>query len=152
MNQKDQVQVMSSPIPDFYKLVRQEVEREANQINQRVTWLLTSQAILFGGLGFLLTANPRELPEGALTTANRIAILIPILGFLLSVLVLCGFVGAYLALLKLRQECTPLLQDRRRRLPSIFKSGLSLWLGGAASCGTCVVLLIAWLTVILSLR
>lgn len=45
---------------EFYKAIRDQIVHEDNLCNQRMTWLITLQAFLFGAYGFSLSAESNQ--------------------------------------------------------------------------------------------
>ena len=83
---------------DFYELTHHEDEL----INQRLTWLLTSQALLFAGYAVLVTKD-KEKDKGLMAPEQFQAVLdwLPRLGMTISALILIGIIGAIIASLML---------------------------------------------------
>lgn len=72
---------------------------------------------------------------------------IPCLGFLLSLLVLFGLIGAAKALAEAKEEYEHLVpsEDERSKLPKLHSEGAALALGRASSWGVTILFATAWL-------
>lgn len=71
---------------------------ENDLMNQRLTWLLTSQSLLFAGYGVILNAKLREQAN------NRIAQTVMTLGASSSFLIWSGIIAAIGAIVRLHHE------------------------------------------------
>ena len=77
-----------SPLSEAYALIRSQVEREDELIYHRISWLLTTQTILFAAYSVLLAPSP-VLPSPSTIdhpeTAYALITLIPVIGLIVSV-------------------------------------------------------------------
>jgi hypothetical protein len=113
-------------------------QREDDLINQRLTWLLTSQALLFAALGLLFEKG--DSGGGGVPEVAKIIKWIPILGFFSTVFILLGIVGAMWAQFSLW---------KRWRDSSMYVSWTCVVIGWIAAGGLCAVFSIAWIAMIM---
>jgi hypothetical protein len=70
---------------------QKQLQTEHELINRRLTWLLTSQTILFAALGFMLE-------KGVLSMQNKLfSIIVACLGLAISVFILIGIIMGVIA-------------------------------------------------------
>jgi len=81
---------------DYYKIVRSEIQHEDDLINQRVTWLVYTQAILFGAFFVLFTT---KIP---CVLWDRLSLTVMTLGIVSDVILILGICLAFRAVRKLR--------------------------------------------------
>jgi len=105
---------------NFYKYLAQQIEREDGLVNTRLNWMLTTQGLLFAALALLATedtnARMREI----------LAVLLPSIGILLSLISLFGVAGATIALYDLSKEWKKLNYSMA---PRPYGPRSAFWLG-----------------------
>lgn len=138
---------MEEMVPKIYKFIREEVERECTLINNRVSWLLASQAFLFAALALLFTTKTEDLAPGAIKAIEYLRIFIPAISIVITLLGFVGVIGATRALLILRSKLIKKNLDETL----IFKSKATDRLGLAPSCGICLCLLLGWIAILVFL-
>jgi hypothetical protein len=130
--------------PDV-QLLRSRIEHEDNLINQRVSWLVSSQSFLL--TGFAIAANgPVQdpgLPAGALRA--RLMSLLPGVGIACAVLVLIAMFGGFMALGELRRIAKE--KFTAERTPLIVRTRVE-FLGISAPAVLPVVFLLTWIAIV----
>jgi hypothetical protein len=115
-----------------------EHRREADLINNRVTWLLVTQTVLLSVLsigGGSSTSPPQQLQ-------STVRCVIPWIGLWVTICLLLGISGAYTAMRNLEQD---------KEAPPIFKAkqGFPRRCGQIASIGTAIGMFVTWLYILL---
>jgi hypothetical protein len=127
------------------QLLRSRIEHEDNLINQRVSWLVSSQSFLL--TGFAIAANgPVQdpgLPSGALRA--RLMSLLPWVGIASAVLVIIAMIGGFMALAELRRLGKGAFPTERT--PLIVRTRVQ-FLGVSAPAVLPVVFLLTWIGII----
>jgi len=120
-----------------WEAIRAKVTHEDSWIQERVNWLLVSNAFLFAAYAALLTLD-QSYSESVLTLPACILMLVPLLGIFLAVFVYIGLEGAKESIIAAEGEATNLLgkdYEKKLKLPSIASTGKALCLGRMASRG-----------------
>jgi len=137
----------------LYELLRAKIVHEDLWVQQRVSWLLGSNAFLFAAFGVLLTIQEKETSESILLLRKGLLYIVPVMGFFVSVLVFAGIAGAGLAMKNIRAEWEHLTTEAERgNLPDLRSTGAALQFGRAASWGLCGFVALAWVAILLFLR
>jgi hypothetical protein len=132
--------------PDYYRLLRAQMEFEGGLIVQRLNWLMASQSFLFTAYAIVLNA-PQQPAWPALSAGQHIVFhLIPLVAVVACVLIYCGVLAGVLAQRNLRR----LLQQRlppeaAAQLPPIQGAARTHRLGLAAPLGLSPVFAAVWL-------
>ena len=125
--------------------IRRRLEHEDNLVNQRLSWILTSQAFLLTGYAILLNA-PADLRSPTYVRHHELLMkLIPLTGILTVLLIWLAIFGALIAMRDLR-ACAGThpgfdashIQGRR----------ITRWLGFSAPMVIPAVFLLSWLLII----
>jgi hypothetical protein len=114
-----------------------EHRREADLINNRVTWLLATQTVLLSALS--LGGGSSTLPHQQLQ--RTVLCVIPWIGLWVTICLLIGIIGAYTAMRNL---------ERDKEAPPIFKTkqGFPRLCGQIASIGVSIGMLVTWLYIL----
>lgn len=130
--------------PDV-QLLRSRLEHEDNLINQRVSWLVSSQSFLL--TGFAIAANgPVQdpmLPAGALRA--RLMSLLPGVGIACALLVIVAMIGGLMALAELRQIARE--NFPAERTPLVVRTRIQ-FLGVSAPTVLPIVFLLTWIAIV----
>ena len=128
------------------EIIRRRLEHEDNLVNQRLSWILMSQAFLLSGYAILLNA-PIDLRSEMYARHHALLMwLIPLTGTATVLLIWVSIVGALLAMRDLRA--------RAATYPGFDSShiqgrGITRWLGMAAPLLVPAVFLLSWLLIII---
>lgn len=130
-------------IPEYYSIVRSEIEHEDDLINHRLTWLTYTQAILFAAFFAIGAAGP-----GASEVLRRAYEILPIVGFLSVCFILIGIFLAIYAIRSLRNNFEKIKRSsgEQRVFPELVVKKWSHWLGFIPSIGICIIFLWAWIS------
>lgn len=90
-----------------YDAISQQINREDDLVNKRLTWTLTFSGLLFAALGFLAGTNK---PDQAVLDVFKIAL--PLMGIAISLAGLFGVLAAYIQLYYLTGEWESLNDSR----------------------------------------
>jgi hypothetical protein len=137
----------STSAMEVYNLVRQQIEHEDELVNQRVNWLLFSQAFFFGTFATILTTG---------TELSYQSLMIDLIATTGIVLCICGF-SSILAAMESHGRLTKFWQDSKDRIRfpqisgvkeqgnfSLLKSNGSIFAGGIP-----LLITLLWLLVLL---
>ncbi len=128
------------------EIIRRRLEHEDNLVNQRLSWILMSQAFLLTGYAILLNA-PIDLRSELHARHHALLMwLIPLTGIVTVVLIWVSIVGALIAMRDLRARATthPGFDSSH-----IQGRGTTRCLGMAAPLLIPAVFLLSWLLIIL---
>jgi hypothetical protein len=129
------------------EVIRRRLEHEDNLVNQRLSWILTSQAFLLTGYAILLNA-PTDLRSALYVRHHGLLMwLIPLTGIITVLLIWFAILGALIAMRDLRTRAAA--QSGFDASP-IQGRPLTLWLGLSAPILIPAVFLSTWLVIILS--
>lgn len=132
----------------WWQLARSEVERESTLINQRITWLLTSQSVFFAAFSILLTSGSKDKPIFDPSLIHEVAFLFPVIGIMISTSVLIGNLGAYVGMYRVSSQMK--LENTGEDSRSlIFKGRTPFILGFIASTGVTLSILVSWIIVLI---
>ena len=96
--------------PKAFSVFREKWVHEDNLINHRLNWLIMTQTILFAAYGLLLGTGAEQQIEQQISKyqnqIDRVIEALPIIGILVSFLILLGIVGAVGAMYELRKSRT----------------------------------------------
>jgi hypothetical protein len=130
---------MSNTSPtDSYEYWRERWVHEDELINQRLSWLLASQTLLFAAYGLALQvgANPSNTSEVSKKTTEVLS-LIPYIGFYSSVSIMVSVLAAVIALYFLWKRSG----NFKRYLPVTVPTTI---MGVAAGVSLPLIFIIAW--------
>ena len=141
MHVKRQDSVNASDILEKYNRYCRELDKEDKLLNDRVTWLLVSQSILFaavqlGGKG----------PEGSIIE------IIAKVGCALSVIIWLSVLAAIFSFLRYRSQlkkCCPPANDPDKAYPQVHRIMPIIILGFIAPFVLPIIFFLAWLYIIL---
>src|SRR2546422_4795974 len=127
------------------EIIRRRLEHEDNLVNQRLSWILMSQAFLLTGYAILLNAPTDLRSEMYARHQGLLMWLIPLTGTVTVLLIWVSIVGALLAMRDLRA--------RAATHPGFDSShiqgrGITRWLGMEAPLLVPAVFLLSWLLII----
>lgn len=133
---------MNASDVETWKLLREVIVHEDSRIQQRVSWLTAAHAILLAAYAATLNLSPNVSIQQTLLQ-GYLALGIPIMGLLLTLLVLAGIHGANLAIQEAVRQAERLGVPRKPApaLPPLHSSAWPVRLGRLAAYGTCAVLL-----------
>lgn len=124
---------------NYYEYLAHQIEREDGLVNYRLTWMLTTQALLFAALALLAgkdtDAEMREI----------LASLLPWIGIVLCVIAFLGVTAANIAITDLKSEWEKLAYDKA---PRPYGRPLAHRLGLIPSFGLPLLFLGAWIYVL----
>ena len=92
--------------PKAFTVFREKWVHEDNLINHRLNWLIMTQTILFAAYGLLLGTGTEQQVLKYQNQIDRVIEALPIIGILVSFLILLGIVGAVGAMYELRKNRT----------------------------------------------
>jgi hypothetical protein len=126
--------------------IRHRLEHEDNLLNQRLSWILTSQSFLLTGYAILLNAPAALRSETYARDHHLLMALIPLSGVVTVFLLWAAIIAALLAMRDLRA--------RARAHPGFESSHIqgrpmTRWLGIAAPTLIPAVFLVSWLVIML---
>jgi len=135
----------------LWEVLRAKVVQEDTWIQQRVNWLLASNAFLFAALAALTRPQP-EPGFHKSTVAILLPILIPLVGLILGILVLRGLRGADRAIEDTLDEWQSLSTAERPSsdYPSLASRETAVRLGRAASQGVTTTICIVWAVLLIA--
>ncbi len=105
---------------NYYGYIAHQIEREDGLVNYRLTWMLTTQGLLFAALALLAGKNTNAEMREMLT------LLLPSIGIVLSIISFLGVAGASIALYDLKTEWEKLAYSK---VPRPYGPPLAFWLG-----------------------
>jgi hypothetical protein len=127
--------------------IRRRLEHEDNLVNQRLSWILMSQAFLLTGYAILLNA-PTSLRSELLVRHHGLLLwLIPLTGLVTVWLIWLAILGALIAMKDLRAAAA---RHRGVDAAHIQGRGLTRWLGLCAPLLIPPVFLLTWFFIILA--
>ncbi len=135
----------------LWEVLRAKVVHEDTWIQQRVNWLLASNAFLFAALAALTRPQAGQGSDTS-TFAILLAVLIPLVGLILGVLVLRGLRGADRAIKDTLNEWQSLSTAERRptEYPSLASRESAVRLGRAASQGVATTICVVWTVLLIA--
>lgn len=91
-----------APIAEVYKVVRGQIEHVANNLGQRVIWLVIAQSFFFSGYAILINGKP---PDPGLIPLHQAMIkLIPLAALLTVIFTMVDVLASILQMKKLRMS------------------------------------------------
>ena len=140
MHVKRQDSVNASDILEEYNRFCRELDKEDKLLNDRVTWLLVSQSILFAAVRL-----------GGQGPGGNIVEIIAKVGCALSVIIWLSVLGAIFSYLRYSfqlKKCCPPANDHNKAYPQLHRSLLNIILGFIAPFVLPIIFFLAWLCVI----
>jgi len=131
---------------DSYEIIRRRLEHEDNLVNQRLSWILSSQAFLLTGYAILLNSPTVLRSEMHLRHQNLLMWLIPLSGIVTVALIWLAIAAALMAMRDLR-ACAK--AHPNFDVSHIQGRGLTRVLGLAAPALIPGIFLFTWLMLIL---
>src|SRR3989304_1673076 len=131
------------------EVLRAKVVHEDTWIQQRVNWLLASNASLFAALA-ALTRSQAEPGFHKSTVAILLPILIPLVGLILGILVLRGLRGADLAIRRTEWQSLSTAERPATDYPSLTSRETAVRLGRAASQGVATTICVVWAVLLIA--
>jgi hypothetical protein len=128
----------------LWELLRAKIAAEDHWIQQRVSWLLVSNAFLFAAFASLLSIDAsNSLTVRALRSFSLIVV--PIGGVIVAVFVFIGLEGARAAIRIALEEASKLIEQKDlKKLPSLHSTGNALQYGRLATSGITISIGLAW--------
>ena len=125
--------------------LRRRVEHEDSLVNQRLSWLVASQAFLLTAFAIALNAPPTAQTPAYAAANHRLASFLPFAGIACIVLIWFTLAGAIWSMKLLRDQAAAITQpnDLPVQSPLFIRS-----LGLVAPIGIPVVFLVLWLIMI----
>lgn len=140
---------------ELYDLIRKQIQHEDTLVNQRLTWLLYSQAFLFTFFYTLFTTILKQFE--VIVIVLNVLIAISFFGVILCLLAIGSILGAYKAIKHLRDfwfyqnpdegdsEKDNLIEKEGKELPDItYKGQWFLNSSRVASIGIPIALILVW--------
>lgn len=134
----------------WWEIAHAEHKREAGLINNRVTWLLTSQSILFAAFAISIK-EPLGKFNNNQVIIDTLTKLIPKLGLFITFCILTGIVGAYLAMFRIN-KCMHKYPDQTLGISRLINKGVvPTLMGMTASIGTSLTIFVGWIYLLVKL-
>ncbi len=127
------------------EIIRRRLEHEDNLVNQRVSWILTSQAFLLTGYAILLNAPTTLRSELYARHQDLLMWLIPLSGIVTVLVLFFAIIGALMAMHDLRM-CAAAHPGSEAAY--IQGRGVTRWLGMSAPLLIPAAFLVIWLLII----
>jgi SNF family Na+-dependent transporter len=130
----------------YYSIVRNEIQHEDDLINQRLTWLTYTEAIIFGGF-FALSGGEKGLSP----TAKVAYDLLPWFGLMSSIAILVGVCLAIYAINCLRLKFDSVRQslDPDHEYPDPVVRVWSHYVAFSPPVTLCIMYVVAWVVILL---
>jgi hypothetical protein len=138
LNRQDSVNAIN--ISEKYNRYCRELDKEDKLLNDRVTWLLVSQSILFAAVQL-----------GGQGPGGNIVEIIARVGCALSVIIWLSVLAAVLSFLRYHSQlkkCCPPANDPDKAYPQVHRSRLNIILGFIAPFVLPIIFFLAWLCII----
>lgn len=131
---------------DYYRLVRSQIEFEANLAAQRLNWFVTAQAFLFSAYAITLNAPHESATPHYASQQSLLFHLIPLVACATCFLVYLSVLGDIFAQVHLREFLAAhVAPDRLIPLPAIQGRASTRLLGLAAPLGLPIVFVAVWI-------
>ncbi len=133
---------------ELWELYRSKIAHEDLWAQQRVSWLLGFSGFWFAAfVGVLHISNLVSIAQTLFR--GYLLLLMPVIGFLVTLFVLLGLIGAARVIHATMEEweAVRMSEEERRRLPSLHAHGWPLRLRTLPSQGICVLLMVTWVVV-----
>ena len=124
---------------NYYGYLAHQIEREDGLVNYRLTWMLTTQALLFAALA-LLAGKDIDAEMRA-----TLAWLLPRIGIALSVIAFLGVMAANIAITDLKRKWEKLAYDKA---PRPYGGPWAWRLGVIPSLALPLLFFVAWIYVL----
>ncbi len=152
---------MNLPKEKYYHIFRDYRLAEHNLINCRLTWFLTIQGFLFATYGLSIqklaevqARSSSNLQIGSVSHLKNVLYIIPVIGLLISFLVMLSVYAAFLSLKRLKviwDEEVKNLEGPWLPDPAASGVGNALFYGLNAPFGIPIVLLFSWIVILICL-
>ena len=134
---------------DRYRLVRQQIEHEDNLVNQRLSWLLSSQSFLFTAYAISLNGPAIIRSKTLESTVGLLILLLPLVSILSALLIGLTVWAGMWTMQKLRRQYARLFQSTfGDEIPPIQSTGGALFLGHFAPVFLPILFIVIWLVLI----
>lgn len=133
---------------ELYEMIRKQIEHEDTLVNQRLIWLMLSQAFLFTAFSTIL--RDIILNNWPNSIYVNIPLIIAIVGFLLSLFSFSGILAAFQSLRHLRETWYETLPDKKETgkinagFPQITWVGNKRFRATNTAYGTPIIIMIMW--------
>ncbi len=142
----DQQKTNSEPTDkQFYDYIVDHLKREHGLADNRMGWMLTSQAFLFAAFGAINSTNFSPLDDASKESLN---VAIPTVGLTVGIAVLLGLLGTNIAVRAYRYEWAAKPDDLKRRFPPTSGWGVPHGLGLFSTLIIPLVVCFAWALVL----
>ncbi len=127
------------------------IEREVNWIQNRMSWFGASQGLFFAAYGLFFRNLGKEADEALGALAQLVLLVIPLMGLLLSCLIMVGLKAAAKAIAAYNQSWKSqkalFSETVNARFPEIRTDRRVRVYGQLASLGVCALFFLAWLII-----
>jgi hypothetical protein len=131
---------------DQYRMVRQQIEHEDNLVNQRLSWLLSSQSFFFTAYAISLNGPTIIRSKSLESTVGLLILLLPLVSILSAVLIGLTVWAGMWTMQKLRHRYgREMIQKFGDELPPIQSTGGALFLGHFAPIFLPALFIVIWL-------
>jgi len=135
---------------DQYRMVRQQIEHEDNLVNQRLSWLLSSQSFLFTAYAISLNGPAIIRSKTLESTVGLLIVLLPLVAILSALLIGLTVWAGMWTMQKLRRKYAKLFEATfRDEIPPIQSTGGALFLGHFAPIFLPALFIVIWLLLML---
>ena len=134
----------SIPVTDFVFL-REEIRHEDNLLNQRISWLVSSQSFLLTGFAIALN-GPLQAKSAKYEQLGLLLVsLIPIVGVLISLISQVTILAGVIHMQQIRRLAGAF---HPAHLPGVQGTSLTRWFGLSGPTVTPLIFLAVWLVVL----
>ena len=130
---------------DIYEITREHITHEDNLVNNRLTWFLVVQSLLFAAYGVVLDALQQD--NSNTTYILRFKSMIPWVGAITSVLAFTSVLGARLACSEMQKFWHGKKKNKTNLFPPIVCGTCPKWLGSIEAYTLPFLFIIAWIYV-----
>jgi hypothetical protein len=138
------------PPPEFYHLVRSQIEHEDNLNSQRLSWFVASQAFLFTAYAIVIGNIQTGKPEWVSRQQNLLVMLIPAVSLLTGLLIYATILAGAVAMINLRKWYKSNEQSHESPFPPVQGYRLTQFFGQAAPLGLPPIFIAIWLVLLVS--
>jgi hypothetical protein len=134
------------PALDQYHAVRSQIEHEDNLVNQRLSWLLSSQSFFFTAYAISLNGPPLIRSKSLENTVGLLILLLPLVSILSAILIGLTVWAGMWTMQKLRHRYSKqMIATFGEELPPIQSTGGALFLGHFAPIFLPALFIVIWL-------